>query len=37
MNADEEATFILKLKEALQTNDIAKPVLTSLQPAIKKL
>ena len=37
MNADEEATFILKLKEALQTDDIAKQVLSSLQPVIKKL
>ena len=37
MSADEEATFILKLKEALQTDDIAKQVLSSLQPVIKKL
>ena len=37
MNADEEATFILKLKEALQPDDIAKQVLSSLQPVINKL
>ena len=37
MNADEEATFILKFKETLQTDDIAKQVLSSLQPVIKKL
>ena len=37
MNNEEETTFILRLKEALRTDDIAQQVLVSLQPVIKSL